>query len=58
MLKQFLLKLFNLPTALRIKLYPQINRMILKSHGVVFGKNIQIPSKVLWLIRGETVRKL
>ena len=56
MLKQFLLKLFNLPTALRIKLYPQINRMILKSHGVVFGKNIQIPSKVLWLIRGVGLR--
>ena len=55
MLKQFLLKLFNLPTALRIKLYPRINRMILKSHGVVFGKNIQIPGKVLWLIRGARI---
>ena len=55
MLKQFLLKLFNLPTALRIKLYPRINRMILKSHGVVFGKNIQIPSKVSWLIRGARI---
>lgn len=55
MLKQFLLKLFNLPTALRIKLYPRINRMILKAHGVVFGKNIQIPSKVLWLIRGARI---
>ena len=55
MLKQFLIKLFNLPTALRIKLYPRINRMILKSHGVVFGKNIQIPSKVLWLIRGGRI---
>lgn len=55
MLKQFLIKLFNLPTTLRIKLYPRINRMILKSHGVVFGKNIQIPSKVLWLIRGARI---
>ena len=55
MLKQFLLKLFNLPTALRIKLYPRINRLILKAHGVVFGKNIQIPSKVLWLIRGARI---
>lgn len=55
MLKQFLLKLFNLPTALRIKLYPRINRMILKSHGVVFGKNLQIPGKVLWLIRGARI---
>lgn len=55
MLKQFLIKLFNLPTTLRIKLYPRINRMILKSHGVVFGKNIQIPGKVSWLIRGARI---
>lgn len=54
-MKQFLIKLLNLPTALRIKLYPRINRMILKAHGVVFGKNIQIPSKVLWLIRGARI---
>lgn len=54
-MKQFLIKLLNFPTTLRIKLYPRINRMILKSHGVVFGKNIQIPSKVLWLIRGGRI---
>lgn len=52
MLKQFLIKLLNLPTTLRIKLYPHINRMILKAHGVVFGKNLQIPGKVSWLIGG------
>lgn len=54
-MKQFLIKLLNLPTALRIKLYPRINRMILKAHGVVFGKNIQIPGKVSWLIRGARI---
>ena len=53
---KYIIKLFNLPTALRIKLYPRINRMILKSHGVVFAKNIQIPGKVLWLIRGVGLR--
>ena len=53
--KQFLIKLLNFPTTLRIKLYPRINRMILKAHGVVFGKNIQIPGKVLWLIRGGRI---
>lgn len=52
-MKQFLIKLLNFPTTLRIKLYPRINRMILKSHGVVFGKNIQIPGKVSWLIGGK-----
>ena len=52
MLKQILIKFLNLPTTLRIKLYPRINRMILKAHGVVFGKNLQIPGKVSWLIGG------
>lgn len=55
MLKQFLLKLFNLPTTLRIKMYPRINRLILKANGAVFGKNLQIPGKVSWLIRGARI---
>lgn len=49
-------KIFNFSTTLRIKLYPHINRMILKSYGAVLGKNIQIPGKVYWLIRGGKVR--
>ena len=55
MSKLIFYKLLNFPTTLSIKLYPRINRMILKAHGVVFGKNIQIPSKVLWLIRGARI---
>lgn len=51
-MKQFLIKLLNLPTTFRIKLYPRINRMILKAHGVVLGRNLQIPGKVSWLIGG------
>lgn len=53
---RFISKILNLPTALRIKFYPFINRMILKSYGAVLGKNIQIPGKVHWLIRGGKVR--
>lgn len=53
MLKQFLIKLLNLPTTLRIKLYPRINRMTLKAHGVVFGRNLQISGKVSWLLGGQ-----
>lgn len=49
---KFLLKLFNLPAALRIKLYPSVNRMILKANGAALGCNIQIPGKVHWLIGG------
>lgn len=52
---KYIIKLLNFPTTLCIKLYPRINRMILKSHGVVFGKNLQIPGKVLWLIRGARI---
>lgn len=43
-----LLKLLNLPITLRIKFYPYVNRMILRSYGIVLGKNIQIPGKVHW----------
>lgn len=45
----------NIPSTLRIKLYPHINRMILKANGVVFGKNLQIPGKVTWAIWGSKV---
>ena len=51
-MKQILIKFLNLPTTLRIKLYPRINRMIFKAHGVVFGRNLQISGKVSWLIGG------
>lgn len=51
-----LLKLLNLPITLHIKFYPYVNRMILRSYGIVLGKNIQIPGKVHWLIRGGKVR--
>ena len=49
----FLIKFLNLPSTLRIKLYPHISRLILKANGAVFGKNLQIPGKVSWLIEGS-----
>lgn len=52
-MKQFLIKLLNFPTTLRIKMYPRINRLILKANEAVFGKNLQIPGKVSWLIGGK-----
>lgn len=54
-MKHFLIKILSLPTTLRIKLYARINRMILKAHGVVFGRNLQIPGKVSWLIGGARI---
>ncbi len=55
-MRKYILKFLNLPTTLRIKLYPNINLMILRSYGAVLGKNIQISGKVHWLIRGGKVR--
>ena len=53
MLKQILIRLVNLHTTLRFKLYPRINRMIFKAHGVEFGRNLQIPGGVMANTWGE-----
>lgn len=42
MLNRFLLKLLNLPTALRIKFFPRYNRWKLKAISVTTGKNCTI----------------
>lgn len=54
-MKSIFVKLINLPTTLRIKLYPYVNRMILKAHGAILGQNICIPGKVSWTIRGGKI---
>ena len=54
-MKSIFVKLFNLPTTLRIKLYPYVNRIILKTHGAILGQNICIPGKVSWTIRGGQI---
>jgi len=54
-MKSILIKLFNLPTTLSIKLFPRINRMILKANGAKLGSNVQIPGKVSWTIRGGKI---
>lgn len=54
-MKSILIKLLRIPTTLRIKLYPHINRMILRMHGVALGENVQIPGKVFWKIGGGKI---
>lgn len=54
-MKRFFIKFLDIPSTLRIKMYPRINRLILKANGAVFGKNLQIPGKVSWLIRGARI---
>lgn len=56
MMKQILIKLLNLSTTFRIKLYPRISRMTLKAHGVVFGKNLCVSGKVSWSICGGQIK--
>lgn len=51
-MKSIFIKLLNLPSTLCIKFYPRINRMILKAHDAILGKNVQIPGKVSWSIWG------
>ena len=54
-MKRFFIKFLDIPSTLRIKMYRRINRLILKANGAVFGKNLQIPGKVSWLIRGARI---
>lgn len=49
-MKTFLIKIFGLLFFLRVRFYPVINKIILKTRGAVIGKNIQIPGKVFWII--------
>ena len=54
-MKSLLIKLLRLPTTLRIKLYPHVNRMILRMHGAALGENVQIPGKVFWQVGGGKI---
>lgn len=54
-MKSLFLKLINLLTTLHIKLYPCVNRLILRAHGAMFGKNVCIPGKVSWTFRGGKI---
>lgn len=54
-MKNILIKILNFPTIFQIKIYPYINRMILKSNGVLLGRNVQILGKLYVTIRGGKV---
>lgn len=45
-----ILSVFNVFSTIRIRLYPLINRLILKQNGAVVGCNVCIPGKVHWQI--------
>ena len=53
--ESMLIKLLRIPTTLRIKLYPHVNRMILRMHGAALGENVQIPGKVFWQVGGGKI---
>ncbi len=54
-MKSILIKLLNLHTTFRIKLYPRINRMLLRAHGASLGENLIIPGKVFWQCGGGKI---
>lgn len=43
-------KLLNIPIAFRIKLYPILNRVLLKHYGAELGDNIVITGKLNLLV--------
>ena len=45
-----ILSVFNVFSTIRIRLYPLINRLILKQNGAVVGCNVCISGKVHWQI--------
>lgn len=47
-----LVKILGLPRFFRIRLYPYINRMVLRSKGVIYGANCTIPGKLNMVFRG------
>lgn len=52
MMKKMLLKILNLPVALRIRLYPMLNRMIFTCKGIRYGRNMQVYSHLTIINRG------
>ncbi len=46
-------KLLNFPITLNIKLWPMLNRLMLKSRGVVMGRNICIPGRIYVMGKGK-----
>ena len=52
MIKKILLKVLNLPVALRIRLYPRLNRLIFTCKGIKYGRNLQVYSYLPIINRG------
>ena len=54
-LKKGIVKILNLPVAIRTKIFPSFNRLIFKLKGVEFGKNFKVFNKI-YLIGKGTIR--
>ena len=52
MIKKILLKVLNLPVALRIRLYPRLNRLIFSCKSIKYGRNLQVYSYLPIINRG------
>lgn len=45
-------KLLNIPMLIRMRIYPMLNRALLRKKGAALGKNIQIPGKLSLVLGG------
>lgn len=54
-LKKSIVKILNLPVAIRTKIYPSYNRLIFKLKGVEYEKNFKVFNKI-YLIGKGTIR--
>ena len=53
MLNRIILKIFNLPTTIRLRFYPRFNRLLFRMKGVEFGRNMTIQGKVSLIGEGR-----
>ena len=52
-LKKGIVKILNLPVAIRTKIYPSYNRLIFKLKGVEYGKNFKVFNHIYLIGKGK-----
>lgn len=50
---KFIIKLFNFPVAIHTRIWPRMNLLLFRLHGIQHGKNLRVFNKVFLNIKGE-----
>ena len=53
MFNKLLLKLFSLPSTLRIKISPNLNRVFFRARGIKFGRNMKVMGSMKVINKGD-----